>query len=235
MFGHDDKHHDDEDGQDGQGQEMAPDAPAHGADDNQHHTDDNQHGAQHDQGQGHGGQDHGGQDHSEHGAPDGEGQGQDAGSSDDGAWQHPNEPLGDEPADSAGDAGGHDENTEDKPEQISDIIPGSGNDGDVPPMPMPPRNLTDDGNDDGKLPHELIDIKQKALGQLSPLMGQLELGPEDRFRTLMMVIQANDNQDLLKQAYEAADAIEDEKVRAQALLDIVNEITYFTQHPAPEN
>ena len=41
-------------------------------------------------------------------------------------------------------------------------------------------------------------------------------------------IQASDNQGLVQAAYQAAQAIPDEKVRAQALLDIVNEINYFT-------
>ncbi len=78
-------------------------------------------------------------------------------------------------------------------------------------------------------PHELIDIKQKALSQLSPLVGHLEQSPEEKFRTTMMMIQASDDQGLIQVAYEAAGQIQDEKVRAQALLDIVNEINYFTQ------
>jgi hypothetical protein len=45
------------------------------------------------------------------------------------------------------------------------------------------------------------------------------------------MIQASDNESLIKTAYEAAQQITDEKVRAQALLDVVNEINYFTQHP----
>ncbi len=76
---------------------------------------------------------------------------------------------------------------------------------------------------------DLLDLKQQALQQLTPLVGHLEQTPEDRFRTTMMLIQASDNQALLKDAYEAAQAIEDEKTRAQALLDVVNEINYFTQ------
>jgi len=78
--------------------------------------------------------------------------------------------------------------------------------------------------------HDLIDIKQKALGQLSPLVGHLDQSPEDKFRTTMMMIQASDDQSLVQQAYDAAQQIQDEKIRAQALLDIVNEINYFTQH-----
>jgi hypothetical protein len=79
---------------------------------------------------------------------------------------------------------------------------------------------------------DLLSIKQQALTQLSPLVGHLDQLPEEKFRTTMMMIQANDNQDLIKVAYEAAQAIEDEKVKAQALLDIVNEINYFTQQAA---
>lgn len=75
---------------------------------------------------------------------------------------------------------------------------------------------------------ELLDIKQQALQQLTPLVGHLEQNPEEKFRTTMMMIQASDNADLVKPAYEAALQIPDEKVRAQALLDIVNEINYFT-------
>lgn len=76
---------------------------------------------------------------------------------------------------------------------------------------------------------DLLDIKQKALQHLSPLVGHLEQSPEEKFRTLMMMIQASDDQSLLNEAYDAAEKISDEKDRAQALLDVVNEINYFTQ------
>jgi len=79
------------------------------------------------------------------------------------------------------------------------------------------------GNDD------LLGIKQQALQQLTPLVSHLEQTPLERFRTTMMLIQASDNQALLKDAYEAAQKIEDDKIRAQALLDVINEINYFTQ------
>jgi len=75
---------------------------------------------------------------------------------------------------------------------------------------------------------KLLDIKQQALQQLTPLVGHLEQSPEEKFRTTMMMIQASDNHELVPAAYEAAGQITDEKVRAQALLDIVNEINYFT-------
>lgn len=81
---------------------------------------------------------------------------------------------------------------------------------------------------------QLLDIKQQALQQLTPLIGHLDQNPEEKFRTTMMMIQAADNHELIQAAYEAAQQIEDEKVRAQALLDIVNEINYFTHNSSQE-
>jgi hypothetical protein len=90
--------------------------------------------------------------------------------------------------------------------------------------PSDPVRPSSGGGDD-----PLLDIKQQALQSLSPLLGHLDQTPEEKFRTTMMLIQAADNQDLVKTAFEAAQGISDEKTRAQALLDIVNEINYFTQ------
>ena len=79
------------------------------------------------------------------------------------------------------------------------------------------------------IPADLNSIKEEALKQLSPLVGKLDQNPEEKFKTLMMMIQASDNHDLIKEAYENANKIEDETAKAQALLSIVNEINYFTQ------
>jgi hypothetical protein len=76
---------------------------------------------------------------------------------------------------------------------------------------------------------DLLSIKNDALQQLSPLINHLDQDPADKFRTMLMMIQASDNKSLLNAAYETAKKITDEKLRAQALLDIVNEINYFTQ------
>lgn len=101
----------------------------------------------------------------------------------------------------------------------------------TPSVTAPQTDLTADAGA-SSTPHpnadHLLDIKQQALQQLTPLIGHLEQTPEEKFRTTMMMIQASDNDELIKAAYEAAVQIPDEKVRAQALLDIVNEINYFT-------
>lgn len=92
-----------------------------------------------------------------------------------------------------------------------------------PTVSSPSAPAADSGDD-------LLDIKQQALQQLSPLVSHLDQTPEEKFRTTMMMIQASDDQSLVKDAYDAAKQISDEKTRAQALLDVINEINYFTQH-----
>lgn len=99
-----------------------------------------------------------------------------------------------------------------------------------PAVTKPSYTPTDSKDEPNYSANDLIDIKQKALSQLSPLVGHLDQTPEEKFKTTMMMIQASDDQTLVKSAHEAAMQIEDEKVRAQALLDIVNEINYFTAH-----
>jgi hypothetical protein len=82
--------------------------------------------------------------------------------------------------------------------------------------------------------NDLLDIKHEALHDLSPLVDKLDLDPEEKFKTVMMLIQASDEQALIPQAYELAKNISDEKAKAQALLDVVNEINYFTQKDAKD-
>lgn len=132
-------------------------------------------------------------------------------------WQHPGDPI-EEPI----------------PEPISDVISPAGGfpkpaairDNDSEESPAPSFSVPQEEEDPT---HELIDIKQHALSELIPLIDELDQPPEEKFRTIMMMIQASDDSTLVKKAYEAAHSIEDEKAHAQALLDIVNEINYFTQ------
>lgn len=77
--------------------------------------------------------------------------------------------------------------------------------------------------------NDLIDIKRQALGELSPLVQHLDQTPEEKFHVTMMMIRASDDQSLVPKAYDAAKNIPDEAKRAQALLDVINEINYFTQ------
>lgn len=78
-------------------------------------------------------------------------------------------------------------------------------------------------------PNDLLDLKNQALHELEPLVDHLDQTPEEKFKTTLMLIQASDNQSLIKSAFETAQKISDSKERAQALLDLINEINYFTQ------
>lgn len=77
---------------------------------------------------------------------------------------------------------------------------------------------------------ELGDIKKEALQKLAPIVDKLEQTPEEKYRTLMMLIQSSDDKSLIKSAYAAANQIEDESKKAEALLGVVNEIEYFSQN-----
>jgi len=74
-------------------------------------------------------------------------------------------------------------------------------------------------------------IKKDALTELRPLVDKLNLAPEDKFDTLLLIIRSTDDKSLVPQAHEAAKMIEDDSRRAEALLDVIKEIDYFS-HPA---
>lgn len=138
-------------------------------------------------------------------------------------WQHPGTPLKDDDKTDSFTAG-----------QADDGIADEGSDSPAASPFATTADAAPESATDGASNHDLIDIKQEALGKLSPLIGHLDQTPDEKFRTLMMMIQASDDQALVKEAYETALKIDDEKTRAQALLDIVNEINYFTQNPKSE-
>ena len=107
----------------------------------------------------------------------------------------------------------------------------------TPPQPAPapaPIPVSAPVLDDPAAADELVSMKQEALKHLQPLVGTLQQSPEEEFRTLMMMIQATDDRTMLKKALEAAKNIRDDKVRAQAMLDVINEINYFTQSGTAE-
>lgn len=75
---------------------------------------------------------------------------------------------------------------------------------------------------------ELDGLKASALEELRPLVGKLNLPAEERFDTLLLIIRSTDDQSLLSQAHDAAKEIADDGRRAQALLDVIKEIDYFS-------
>ena len=76
---------------------------------------------------------------------------------------------------------------------------------------------------------DLDAIKKDALGELRPLIDHVDLPPEEKFDTYLMLIRSTDDTSLIGPAHTAAQAITDEKRRAEALLDIIKEIDYLSR------
>jgi len=74
----------------------------------------------------------------------------------------------------------------------------------------------------------LDNIKKDALTELRPLVNKLDLEPEEKFDTYLLLIRSTDDKALIGPAHAAARAIPDETRRAQALLDIIKEIDYLS-------
>ena len=71
-------------------------------------------------------------------------------------------------------------------------------------------------------------IKHTALSELRPLVDKLDVSPEEKFDTYLLLIRSTDDKSLIAPAHDAAVAIVDEARRAQALLDIIKEIDYLS-------
>lgn len=89
----------------------------------------------------------------------------------------------------------------------------------LPPIPSHPAVDGDSG---------LETIKQDALNELRPLVDKLNVSPEEKFDTYLLLIRSTDDSALIAPAHSAAQGISDEARRAQALLDIIKEIDYLS-------
>jgi hypothetical protein len=109
------------------------------------------------------------------------------------------------------------------------------NDAPLPFSPVP--HLTDEPSDDDSskptvdpvVTGPLADIKKEALGELRPLVDKLNVSPEEKFDTYLLLIRSTDDTSLIGPAHEAAKSISDEAKRAEALLDIIKEIDYLSR------
>jgi hypothetical protein len=75
---------------------------------------------------------------------------------------------------------------------------------------------------------ELDDVKKDAINELRPLVDKLNISPEEKFDTYLLLIRSTDDRALVAPAHEAAKNIADEARRAQALLDIIKEIDFLS-------
>ena len=75
----------------------------------------------------------------------------------------------------------------------------------------------------------LDSIKSQALSELRPLIDHVDLPADDRFDAYLMLLRSTDDSTLIAPAHGAAQAISDEKRRAEALLEIIKEIDYLSR------
>lgn len=80
---------------------------------------------------------------------------------------------------------------------------------------------------------DLDDIKKDALLELRPLVDKLNVSPEEKFDTYLLLIRSTDDKSLIAPAHAAAHEIADETRKAQALLDIIKEIDYLSAPQPP--
>ncbi|QQS21765.1 hypothetical protein IPM09_04585 [Candidatus Saccharibacteria bacterium] len=94
----------------------------------------------------------------------------------------------------------------------------------LPPVsaPLPAPSLPTVGGDD------LGSVKSDAINELRPLVDKLNLAPEEKFDTYLLLIRSTDDKSLVAPAHEAAKQITDEARKAQALLDIIKEIDFLS-------
>lgn len=90
------------------------------------------------------------------------------------------------------------------------------------PTSKPAAPATVGGNND------LESLKKQTLQDLDPLAQNINLPADEKFDVLLLIIRTTDDKNLLSYAHEIAVKIEDADKKAQALLDIVKEIDYFT-------
>lgn len=103
----------------------------------------------------------------------------------------------------------------------------------VPPTFTPPEPVgTPAASPAAPADSNLENIKKDALNELRPLVDKLDVSPEEKFDTYLLLIRSTDDRDLIAPAHEAARSIQDEARRAQALLDIIKEIDYLSQQQA---
>lgn len=89
----------------------------------------------------------------------------------------------------------------------------------IAPNPVPSRD-------------DLEGVKMEAINELRPLIDKLDLPPEEKFDTYLLLIRCTDDRDLVPPAHEVAKLISDDSRRAMALLDIIKEIDYLSSKPA---
>jgi 3-methyladenine DNA glycosylase/8-oxoguanine DNA glycosylase len=90
---------------------------------------------------------------------------------------------------------------------------------------------TDPKESDSKPQNDhLEDVKRQAMHALTPLLADIkEMDPERKFDICMSAMRYTDNKELANAALEAALDINENGTKAEALVELINEINYLQQ------
>ena len=92
------------------------------------------------------------------------------------------------------------------------------------------QDKTDNGS--GGSEAKLLDLRNKALDVLLPMVDKLEEPAERKFEILITAARSSDHPRLLGKTLDAAQQIEGDSQKANAILDVLNEINYHLRDSA---
>jgi len=78
----------------------------------------------------------------------------------------------------------------------------------------------------------LLALKQHALEALLPIVDSMQEAPERKFEILITATRSSEDPSLLDKALGAAQQISDPNNKADALLDVLNEVNYYIKKQA---
>lgn len=107
---------------------------------------------------------------------------------------------------------------------MADVLPGSEPTPTPPSMTQPDTNTKPSTNVAAPASPEMAQVKEQALRELAPLLINMNINPEQKFRIYRDMVETLHDNSLISSALDAAKQIPDENTRADSLLSIVNMI-----------
>ncbi|MDR0397623.1 MAG: hypothetical protein LBH36_00340 [Candidatus Nomurabacteria bacterium] len=110
-------------------------------------------------------------------------------------------------------------------QELAKVLAGVGQDEPAPePAPEPEQPAEEEISEEETETVDLDSIRIKALQDIKPLLGKLDLPPDEKFDIYIEVLRASNDMTLLPPAYDITPAIEDETKRGMDLLTVIREI-----------
>jgi hypothetical protein len=91
---------------------------------------------------------------------------------------------------------------------------------------------TSDQQTDSNTSDIIKNVRRQAFEALVPLIDQVDGSPEQKFSMIMNALRVSHDATLLEKAFGAVQQISDSGLRAEALIDIINEANYQLDYPS---